>query len=98
MLRLRERLDPAKKPAEWTGIESVRIFVSERVTMTHSSVGGSADVEVYASWALILVRMTHALVGADPSTIFQNKIHPAVAEPEFTPLDLSYISRIERKG
>jgi hypothetical protein len=61
--------------------------------MTYPSVGGSADVEVYANWALILVRMTHALVGADPCTISQNKIHPAVAEPEFTPLDLSYMSR-----
>jgi len=61
--------------------------------MTNPSVAGSAEVEVYANWALIMVRMTYALVGADPWTVVQNKIHPAVAEPEFTPLDLSYMSR-----
>ena len=63
------------------------------VTMTNASVGGSAEVEVYANWALIMVRMTYALVGADPWTVVQNKIHPGVAEPEFTPLDLSCMSR-----
>ena len=63
------------------------------VTMTNASVAGSAEVEVYANWALIMVRMTYASVGADPWTVVQNKIHPAVAEPEFTPLDLSYMSR-----
>lgn len=61
--------------------------------MTNASVAGSAEVEVYASWALIMVRMTYALVGADPWTVVQNKMHPTVAEPEFTPLDLSYMSR-----
>jgi hypothetical protein len=39
------------------------------------------------------VRMTYGSVGADPWTVVQNKIHLAVAEPEFTPLDLSYMSR-----
>ena len=58
--------------------------------MTYASVADSAEVEVYASWALIMVRMIYASVGADPWT---NKIRPAVAEPEFTPLDLSYMSR-----
>ena len=61
--------------------------------MTNLSAAGSAEVEVYAIWALIMVRMTYASVGADPWTVVQNKIHPAVAEAEFTPLDLSYISR-----
>ena len=61
--------------------------------MTSASVAGSAEAEVYANWALIMVRMTYASVGADPWTVVQNKIHPAVAEPEFTPLDLSYMSR-----
>ena len=61
--------------------------------MTSASVAGSAEVEVYANWALIMVRMTYASVGADPWTVVQNKIHLAVAEPEFTPLDLSYMSR-----
>jgi hypothetical protein len=61
--------------------------------MTSASVAGSAEVEVYANWALIMVRMTYASVGADPWTVVQNKIHPAVAEPEFTPLDLSHMSR-----
>jgi hypothetical protein len=66
--------------------------------MTYASVAGSAEVEVYANWALIMVRMTYASVGADPWTVAQNKIHPAVAEPEFAPLDLSYISRLITGG
>ena len=61
--------------------------------MTYASVAGSAEVEVYANWAMIMVRMVYSSVGADPWIIVQNKIHPAVAEPEFTPLDLSYMSR-----
>jgi hypothetical protein len=61
--------------------------------MPYASVTASAEVEVYANWALIMVRMTHGSVGADPWTIVQNKLHPALAEPEFTPLDLSCLSR-----
>ena len=61
--------------------------------MPYASVTASAEVEVYANWALIMVRMTHGSVGADPWTIVQNKLHPALAEPEFTPLDLSCMSR-----
>jgi hypothetical protein len=61
--------------------------------MPYASVAASAEVEVYANWAVIMVRMTHGSVGADPWTIVQNKLHPAVAEPEFTPLDFSYMSR-----
>jgi hypothetical protein len=61
--------------------------------MTYASVAGSADVEVYSEWALILARMTDASVGTSLWSIAQNKSYPAVAEPEFTPLDLSYITR-----
>ena len=61
--------------------------------MANVSVADSTEIEVYANWALIMVRMTYALVGADPWTVVQNKAHPAVAEPEFIPLDLSYMSR-----
>jgi hypothetical protein len=61
--------------------------------MRYESVAASAEVEVYAYWALIMVRMTHSSVGTDPWPVVQNKIHPAVAEPEFTPLDLSCMSR-----
>ena len=57
--------------------------------MTSPSVADSAEVEVYASWASILVRMVCPSVEANPCT----KIHPAITEPEFTPLDLSYLSR-----
>jgi hypothetical protein len=59
--------------------------------MPYASVEASPEVEVYGHWALILARMTHASAGADPWTIVPSKPHPAVAEPEFTPLDLSYI-------
>ena len=61
--------------------------------MTSASVADSAEVKVYASWALILVRMVCPSVGANPRTTVQNEIHPAATEPEFTPLDLSYMSR-----
>jgi hypothetical protein len=61
--------------------------------MRYESVAASGEVEVYANWALIMVRMTHDSVGADPWSVVQNKLHPAVAEPEFTPLNLSYVSR-----
>jgi hypothetical protein len=56
--------------------------------MPDASVATSAEVKVYASWALIMVRMIHGSVGADPWTVVQNKLQPAVAEPEFTPLNL----------
>jgi hypothetical protein len=61
--------------------------------MAFASVAASTDVDVYVNWALITERMTHASVGADPWTVVQNKLHPAVAEPEFTPLNLSYMRR-----
>ena len=61
--------------------------------MPYASVAASAEVEVYANWALIMVRMTYGSVGANPWTIVQDKLHPAVAEEEFTPLDFSYIRR-----
>ena len=61
--------------------------------MTSASVAGSAEVKVYASWALILVRMVCPSVGANPCSIVQNKINPTVTELEFTLLDLSYVSR-----
>jgi hypothetical protein len=37
--------------------------------------------------------MTHASVGTDLWTVVQNRLHPPVAETEFTPLDLSYLRR-----
>jgi hypothetical protein len=61
--------------------------------MPDTSVATSAELEVYAGWVLIMVRMIHGSVGADPWTIVQNKLQPAVAEPEFTPLNLSYMRR-----
>jgi hypothetical protein len=51
----------------------------------------STDIDVYVNWALITERMTQASVGTDPWTVVQNKLNPAVAEEEFTPLDFSYI-------
>jgi hypothetical protein len=57
----------------------------------------SADVDVHwVDWGLKLERMTHASVGLDPWTVVQNKLHPAVGDPEFTPLDFSYIKRPDR--
>jgi hypothetical protein len=62
--------------------------------MPYASVSASAEADVYANWAEIMVRMTYGSVGVDPWTVIRNKIHPAVAEPEFTPLDLSYLRRL----
>jgi hypothetical protein len=47
----------------------------------------------WVEWGLKMKRMTEASVGADPWTVVQNKLHPAAAEAEFTPLDLSYLKR-----
>jgi hypothetical protein len=60
--------------------------------MTYASGKAAAEATVYANWAEIMVRMTYGSVGTDPWTVVQNKMHPAVTEPEFTPLDLSYMS------
>ena len=46
-------------------------------------------------WGLKMERMTQASVGTDPWTVVQNKLHPAVAETEFTPLDWSCLSSSE---
>ena len=62
--------------------------------MTYASIAASADV--YVNWGSIMERMTHASVGADPWTVVQNKIHPAVAETEFTALDLGWLRRPDR--
>jgi hypothetical protein len=61
--------------------------------MPYASVAASEEVEVYAYWALIMVRMTHGSAEADPWMIVQSKQHPNVAEPNFIPLDLSYLRR-----
>lgn len=61
----------------------------------------SADVNHnvhWVDWGLKMKRMTEASVGEDPWTVVQNKLHPAVAEAEFTPLDLSYLDLISRRG
>jgi hypothetical protein len=63
--------------------------------LTDASVAACADVHIsWVDWGLKLQRMTHAAVGTDVWTVVQNRLHPAVAETEFTPLDLSYIRRI----
>jgi hypothetical protein len=46
-------------------------------------------------WGLIMERRTQASVGTDPWTVIQNKLHPAVAETEFTPLDWSFLRSSE---
>jgi hypothetical protein len=47
----------------------------------------------WVEWGLKMKNMTEASVGADPWTVVQNKLHPAVPESEFTPLDLSHLRR-----
>jgi hypothetical protein len=62
--------------------------------MTDASVAASEEVYInWIDWGLKLDRMTHASVGTDLWTVVQNRLHPAVAETEFTPLDLSYLRR-----
>jgi hypothetical protein len=66
----------------------------EGVTMRCASAVASAEADIYANWAEIMVRMTYGSLGVDPWTVVQNKIHPAIAEPEFTRLDLSDMRRL----
>ena len=68
------------------------------VSMAHPPVASSAEVAVYASWAEILMRMAYCSVGIDPWTVVQNKIPRAVAEPEFTHFDMSYMSHSRTKS
>jgi hypothetical protein len=80
-----------KKSDERTWAEENNKMTTRRLgkleaSMTYPSVAASAEVAVYASWAEILMRMTSW-------TVVQNKIHPAVAEAAFTPLDMSYLSQ-----
>jgi hypothetical protein len=53
----------------------------------------SEPIGVYGNWGLLMNQATQASVGTDPWTVVQNKIHPTVAETEFSPLDWSYLSR-----
>ncbi len=46
-------------------------------------------------WGLIMERTTQASVGTDPWTMIQNRLHPAVAEREFAPLDGSCLRSSE---
>jgi hypothetical protein len=62
--------------------------------MTDASVAASEEVYInWIDWGLKLDRMTYASVGTDLWTVVQNRLHPPVAETEFTPLDLSYLRR-----
>jgi hypothetical protein len=62
--------------------------------MKGSSTGASPAIDL-VNWGVTLDRMTQASVGTDPWTVIQNKLHPAVAETEFTPLDWSHLTRKE---
>jgi hypothetical protein len=61
--------------------------------MPYASIATSPEVEVYAYWALIMVRMTYGSADPDPWTVVRDKLPPVSAEAEVTPLDFSYISR-----
>jgi hypothetical protein len=47
-------------------------------------------------WGLKMERTTQASVGTDPWTVVQNKLHLAVAEAEFIPLDWSCLRSSDR--
>jgi hypothetical protein len=63
------------------------LLVREGVIMQNDA--SSIDI---CDWGLIMERATQASVGTDPWTVVQNKLHPTVAEAEFTPLDWSCLS------
>jgi hypothetical protein len=63
--------------------------------MKYASAAASPGLDVYVNWGVIMDRMTQASVGTDPWTVIQNKLHPAVAETEFTPLDWTSLRRKE---
>jgi hypothetical protein len=85
-------MGPMRRVIEIESLWHIFLF-SKESQMPYASVAASTEVEVYAYWALIMVRMTYGSTGADPWTAVQDKLHPAVAEAEFTPLDFSYINR-----
>jgi hypothetical protein len=62
--------------------------------MKGSSNAASPAIDL-VNWGVTVDRMTQASVGTDPWTVIQNKLHPAVAETEFTPLDWSHLTRKE---
>jgi hypothetical protein len=66
--------------------------------MTYASVAACAELSVYAYWAVIMVRVTYGSVRIDPWIVVKNEIPHAVAEPEFTHLDLSYMSGLSREN
>jgi hypothetical protein len=71
-----------------------RMFlVGRNGQMTYEASEGANNSVHWVEWGLKMKRMTEASVGADPWTVVQNKLHPAVAEADFTPLDLSYLRR-----
>jgi hypothetical protein len=75
-------------------VSGVYWYRKKGVIMSDASVAASADVYInWIDWGLKLDRMTHASVGTDLWTVVQNRLHPPVAETEFTPLDLSYLRR-----
>jgi hypothetical protein len=47
-------------------------------------------------WGLIMEKTTQSSVGTDPWTVVQNKLHPAVPETEFAPLDWSCLRPSDR--
>jgi hypothetical protein len=64
--------------------------------MKDASRAESQPIGVYGNWGLLMDQATQASVGTDPWTVIQNKLHPAVAEAEFTPLDWSHLNRRDR--
>jgi hypothetical protein len=62
--------------------------------MKGSSTAASPAIDL-VNWGVTLDRMTQASVGTVPWTVIQNKLHPGVAETEFTPLDWSHLTRKE---
>jgi hypothetical protein len=75
---------PLPLPAiEIKGLCRMMPLVGKGVIIQNASCIGIYD------WGLIMERTTQASVGTDPWTVIQNKLHPAVAETEFTPLDWS---------
>ena len=62
--------------------------------MKGSSTAASPAIDL-VNWGVTLDRMTQASVGTDPWTVIQNKLHPAIAEKEFTPPDWSHLNRKE---
>ena len=69
-------------------VEIMRLYRMMLLVRKGVTIQNTSRIDI-CDWGLIMERTTQASVGTDPWTMIQNRLHPGVAETEFTPLDWS---------